>query len=235
MESSEEICRVVDRWLGAIRDGEAESVFGKVSEHPGVLSIGSDADEWWHREEVPVWRQQLEEFGGFAFSWDEIEAWEEGTVGWAGTRLTLTADGGTFPTRATFVVHLERGEWKLVQVHFSVGKPNVETMGRELPVRLEQLEQTIRRERPDLAGTLAADGTVTIVFTDIVDSTVLTARLGDHGWLDALRTHNAVIRDTTTPHASRPTRSAARCSSRISCGSSWQARASTFVRAATSS
>jgi class 3 adenylate cyclase/ketosteroid isomerase-like protein len=201
MESSEEIRRVVDRWLTAIRDGETETVFGKVSEHPGVLSIGSDNEEWWHRKEVPVWRQQLEEFGGFAFSWDEIEAWEEGTVGWAGSKLILTGqEGTTFPTRATLVVHLEQSEWKIVQVHFSVGRPNVEVMGRELPVRLEQLEQTIRRERPDLTGTLAADGTVTIVFTDIVDSTVLTARLGDHAWLDALRTHNAVIRDTVAAH-----------------------------------
>jgi class 3 adenylate cyclase len=31
--------------------------------------------------------------------------------------------------------------------------------------------------QPDLSSTLVADGTVTIVFTDIVGSTVLTARL----------------------------------------------------------
>src|SRR5262249_17276127 len=159
-----------------------DTVFGKVSEHPGVLSIGSDAEEWWHRNEVPVWRQQLEEFGGFPFSWSDIEAWEEGTVGWAGTRLMLVNEEGTFPTRATWVLHFEHGEWKILQVHFSVGKPNVELVGRELPVRLEQLEQTIRLERPDLTDTLAADGTVTIMFTDIVDSTVLTTRLGDHAW-----------------------------------------------------
>jgi hypothetical protein len=37
----------------------------------------------------------------------------------------------------------------------------------------------VRQQRPDLATSLASDGTVTIVFTDIVDSTVLNARLGD--------------------------------------------------------
>jgi adenylate cyclase len=200
MESSEEIRRVVDRWLVAVRDSETETVFGKVSEHPGLLSIGSDTEEWWHQNEVPVWMHQFGELGGFQFSWSEIEAWEEGTVGWAGTRLVLTNEEGAFPTRATWVLHLEHGEWKIVQVHFSVGKPNLELVGRALPVRLEQLEQTIQRERPDLTDTLAADGTVTIVFTDIVDSTVLTARLGDHAWLDALRKHNAVITDTVTAH-----------------------------------
>jgi class 3 adenylate cyclase len=69
-----------------------------------------------------------------------------------------------------------------------------------LPVSLEQLEKTIQRDRPDLSKDLAADGTVTIVFTDIVDSTVLTARLGDHAWLDLVQRHNGVIRATTEGH-----------------------------------
>ena len=41
---------------------------------------------------------------------------------------------------------------------------------------------------------------MTIVFTDIVDSTVLIARLGDHAWLDVIRRHNAVITDLTAQH-----------------------------------
>jgi adenylate cyclase len=41
---------------------------------------------------------------------------------------------------------------------------------------------------------------VTIVFTDIVDSTVLTSRLGDHAWREVLRRHDTVIEDTTTSH-----------------------------------
>src|SRR5262249_13037519 len=49
----------------------------------------------------------------------------------------------------------------------------------------------------DLSDTLAADGTVTIIFTDIVDSTDLIARLGDQAWLDLLRRHNALIQEAT--------------------------------------
>ena len=91
------------------------------------------------------------------------------------------------------VLHLERGEWKIVQAHWSLPTAN-EVLGMTLTVSLDRLEQTIQRERPDLSSSLAADGTVTIVFTDIVDSTVLTARLGDHAWLDVVRRHNDVIR-----------------------------------------
>ena len=113
---------------------------------------------------------------------------------------TITWAERSLDARATYVLHLERGEWKIVQVHWSLPKPNVEAFGRELTVSLEELERTVQREQPDLSGTLAADGTVTIVFTDIVDSTVLTARLGDHAWLEVLRRHNAVIEEATAAH-----------------------------------
>jgi adenylate cyclase len=200
VQPSEEICRVVERWLVSARDGEAETFVGKIADNPGVLVIGTDAEEWWHREDEAVWRRQLEESGGLPFEWDEIEAWEEGTVGWAGAKLTLAGPEESFPLRMTWVLHLEHGEWKFVQLHVSGVRSNVELLGKELTVSLDQLEQTIRRERPDLTETAAADGTVTIVFTDIVDSTVLTTRLGDHAWLDAVRRHNQVIRDTVAAH-----------------------------------
>jgi class 3 adenylate cyclase len=200
MDASEEIRRVVDRFLSATHDGDTDTVMGKISEHAGVLVIGTAEEEWWHRQDAAVWEQQLLETGGFPFAWYEIEAWEEGTVGWAAANMTFAGPDETFPFRSTFVLHLELGEWKVVQWHVSACRPNIELVGKELTVSLEQLEETIRRERPDLSGALAADGTVTILFTDIVDSTVLTARLGDHAWLDALRRHNEVIRDTASAH-----------------------------------
>lgn len=200
MEPSEEIRRNVERWLVAAREGDVEAYNAKISDHPGALMIGTDGEEWWHSADAAVWTRQVEETGGFPLGWGEIEAWEEGTVGWAAAKLTITGPDQVFPVRLTCVLHLEKGEWKLVHLHFSSGRPNLELLGRELPVSLDQIERTIMRERPDLTDTLAADGTVTIVFTDIVDSTVLTARLGDHSWLDVLRRHNELIRDTAALH-----------------------------------
>jgi class 3 adenylate cyclase/ketosteroid isomerase-like protein len=199
MQSSEEIRRVINRWLTAVTTGDVEPSLERLSEHPGALTIGTDPDEWWHgRETRAVWKQQLEELGAMPVTWSEIEAWEEGTIGWAATKMTIEGTDRSYTGRGTYVLRLERGEWKLVQVHWSIGLPNDEVLGMALTVSLEQLEQTIQRERPDLSGTLAADGTVTIVFTDIVDSTVLNHRLGDHAWLDILRRHNTVIEDATT-------------------------------------
>jgi class 3 adenylate cyclase len=76
----------------------------------------------------------------------------------------------------------------------------VEFLGRSLTTSIEELERIVQREQPDVSSTLAPDGTVTIVFTDIVDSTVMLQRLGDQAWLDVIRTHNELIATTTSTH-----------------------------------
>lgn len=203
VEPSEEIRRVIQRWLAAISDADADSALGRLSDEPGTVMIGTDPEEWWRGREIrAIWARQLEEHGGFAITLEGIDAWEEGTVGWASVRVALTLSGQTHDARVTHVLHLERGEWKVVQCHWSLSQPN-EALGLTLTRTLEELERTIERDRPDLSSTLAADGTVTIVFTDVVDSTVLTSRLGDGAWREVLRRHDAVIADATTAHGGR--------------------------------
>ncbi|MCW2830379.1 MAG: adenylate/guanylate cyclase protein, partial [Aeromicrobium sp.] len=48
-------------------------------------------------------------------------------------------------------------------------------------------------ERPDLASLAAADGTVTIMFSDIEGSTALNHRLGDRGWVQLLDRHDRLL------------------------------------------
>ena len=72
----------------------------------------------------------------------------------------------------------------------------------------------MQRERPDLSASLAVDGTVTIVFTDIVDSTLMLSRLGDVAWVEVIRRHNTVIEEVTAAHGGTvvETQVMARCS-----------------------
>src|SRR5215471_2556349 len=201
MEKSEEIRRVIERWTRAIADGDAECL-ERLSTHEGTLIVGTDPSEWWRgRETRAVWSRQIEELRGvFSVRADEIDAWEEGSVGWAALKETISVDGETREGRATYVLRLEHGEWKVAQAHWSLPQAKIQTFGRSLTVTIDELEKIVQRERPDLSGTLDSEGTVTIVFTDIVDSTVLLGRLGDHVWLDRLRRHNAIIERTTAEH-----------------------------------
>jgi adenylate cyclase len=201
VEPSEEIRRIVERFTKATVAGDHEAALGRLSGHAGTLIIGNDPGEWWHAGEArAIWARQLEELGSFPVTSYEVEAWEEGTVGWASCKETIASSEGIFDARATYVLRLESDEWKIVQIHWSLPKPNVEFLGRALTTSLEELEQAIQLEQPDLSGALAADGTVTIVFTDIVDSTAVIARIGDHAFLPLLRQHHALIQELSAAH-----------------------------------
>ena len=202
MEPSEEIRRIIERLTRAIAQGDSESVLGRLSHHPGTLVVGSDPAEWWRGHDAhAVWGRQLEEFdGSFLVRAKEIDAWEEGGVGWATVKETIDWGGKTIEGRASYILHLEHDEWKVVHVHYSYPQSHVDVLGRSLTVTIDQLEQAVQREKPDLSPVLDSDGTITIAFTDIVDSTALLTRLGDHAWRDLLRRHNVVIEETAAKH-----------------------------------
>jgi adenylate cyclase len=202
MESSEEIGLAISRWITSTLGQDADAAVGPLSDHPGALQIGTDEAEWWRgREAVALFRRQFQErTSSISHRVDEIEAWEEGTTGWGAARLTVEAAGKTFGLRASFVVHLEHGQWKVVQAHLSAPLSNEVLFGQDLTVTIEELRASVERERPDLSGNLADDGTVTIVFTDIVDSTVVLARIGDEAWLDVLRRYDALIEEATAAY-----------------------------------
>lgn len=60
--------------------------------------------------------------------------------------------------------------------------------------------RNIAEERPDLTPYSAPDGTVTIFFSDIEDSTALNERLGDAHWMQLLHEHNAIVRREKALH-----------------------------------
>jgi class 3 adenylate cyclase len=65
---------------------------------------------------------------------------------------------------------------------------------------IDRVLSWVEEERPDLANATAPDGTVTILFTDIENSTVLNERLGDARWMEVLRAHNSIVRECIREH-----------------------------------
>jgi class 3 adenylate cyclase len=73
--------------------------------------------------------------------------------------------------------------------------------GSGIYTSIDAVARAVAQERPDAwQQALAPDGTVTLMFSDIEDSTVLTERLGDQAWQELLRKHNALIRDQLRAH-----------------------------------
>ena len=203
MESSPELQEVVSRFIEALRDGDDEAVGGRISRQPGFGRFGTDPEEVWYDGEAAarVWVQQMRELQGYPWrGLDEVQAMREGTVGWAMARTEFEAAvGGAVEYRFTCVLHLEHGEWRMVQWHGSIPTTN-EEHGFFLTKSVDQIAEAVSESRPDLTGSSASDGTVTIAFTDIEDSTKLNVLLGDRRWLEVLRVHNEVVTDVTAEH-----------------------------------
>jgi class 3 adenylate cyclase len=80
-------------------------------------------------------------------------------------------------------------------------KLEVEGVGPiDVEASIDVVAKSIRTTRPDLGPAAAPDGTVTIMFSDIEDSTVLTDRLGDRRWMELLRAHNEIITQAVESH-----------------------------------
>jgi ketosteroid isomerase-like protein len=199
LERSEELRSVTERLWAAWMRGDADSYVGRFSSQ-AMSGFGTDPTEVFDDPErlERYTRAEFETMDGpWPFGPAEIDAWRDGDVGWSTVQGEILGDPST-PLRVSFVFRLERDDWKIVHQHWSVGVPNEEVLGVRLP--LEVLAQVVEEERPDVSAAAAPDGTVTIVFTDIEDSTRLNASFGDRAWLEVLRAHNKLIADTTNQH-----------------------------------
>jgi class 3 adenylate cyclase len=65
---------------------------------------------------------------------------------------------------------------------------------------IEELAGWAQVEQPDLRRLAARDGTVTIFFSDIEDSTALNDRLGDNAWLRVLDRHDQIVQHEVNEH-----------------------------------
>lgn len=71
----------------------------------------------------------------------------------------------------------------------AIGKASIDTVAN-----------SVAKELPNLKSHMAPDGTVTILFSDIEDSTALNEHLGDERWMRLLREHNKFVRREMSLH-----------------------------------
>lgn len=184
---SPELVAVVRRWNKAVHDRDGAVLENMLSTSEHLRYQGSDEDECWsgqvfrrgfadHVQEIPE------------YHWHEhaLEAFECGNVGWAHCEATLTfaLNGNSARHRFTFVLHLENGIWKLVQLHVSNPTSNVEKMGREH----EALNALIEAAREGFTQD-QTEGVASVMFTDIAESSAITRQLGDQKWTEVISDH----------------------------------------------
>ena len=75
--------------------------------------------------------------------------------------------------------------------------------GGSASLSLDAVAAAVGEKRIDLSGDAAADGTVTILFSDMEGFTEMTGRLGDHSAREVIRRHNAIVREQLQQHGGR--------------------------------
>lgn len=132
MHPSEEIKKAVLDLYESLSSGDVGAIARMFSHQSGVLAIGSDPNEWWADYDTinQVFKAQFGEGTPKPIRPSDLHAFAEGTVGWASERRrSQLPNGKEIAIRETFVFHQEEGEWKIVQLHVSLGIPNAEVFG----------------------------------------------------------------------------------------------------------
>jgi class 3 adenylate cyclase len=158
--------------------------------------LGFDADERWNGLEqfLSVFGAQMSEMPDWSVEADTAEAFEDGVHGWAIVQSTLVTPETATPMRHSGVFILENGTWRVVQWHNSIPVPNQQVFGVQLTTTLEDLVSSVLDSSGLVADSDGSEGTATLVFTDIVDSTSLAHAVGDTAWAELVHRHERMIR-----------------------------------------
>lgn len=194
------------RALRAYETADVDTLANLMSTDPALRVLGFDVDEWWvgHDEFLKVRDIQRDEIGGIdEMPVDSVEAFEDGPFGWGTIFATIHKADVATPIRIVAVFRLEAGHWKVIHWTNSVPVPNQQVFGVELTTTLDTLIASLLEAHDEIVPDVGADGTMTLVFTDIVNSTVLAERLGDAAWTDVVRRHETAIRLRTESHGGR--------------------------------
>jgi SnoaL-like domain len=127
MKRSPEIEKEFRDTIDALERGDLEFLKAATSQDPGVVSIGSDPDEYEHGFEqiTRMMREAMPEAPmHIHVRLSEIRGYEHGDVGWADGTGSFESDGKSVEVRFTGVAIRERGRWVGVQNHASIGVPN---------------------------------------------------------------------------------------------------------------
>jgi class 3 adenylate cyclase len=195
IRESPELRAIIERLFGALQHLDGATGANMFLRAPSTRYVGSDPKEWWSGSEfVDAYPKHVAGWPTPAIDVIAIEAFESGQVGWAAAQaMWKWGEAEVTLTRMTFVLILEAGIWRIVQMHNSLGVSNVDWIGVELTGALELLVAAI--EAPHALDVPIRDGTVSLVFTDIEDSTQMAMQLGDTAWVKLLNGHHRALEE----------------------------------------
>jgi len=194
VQRSPELEAVFRRFSDSLVSGDRETVESLIAPRSRprlITAIG----EWWsgHDEIVELALIRTTDTGVVRWEYSQLEGFESGGVGWVaaetvGHRVSVEP----FVLRQTAVLELEAGTWRIVQWHVSRESPPIEVFGLDLSESLSGFVSHLTEEDHS-AELMSTSDTVTVMFTDIVDSTLISEEIGDEQWRTIVADHFSLL------------------------------------------
>lgn len=193
--SSSELAAVMRRLMKAFESRDSTTVRSLFSQHDETLIVGTDSREWLYGiEGYEIASAQTLQTPSYRWVIHRIDGYTQGTVGWAAAHATAHFESGiSSEIRFTAVFVLEDGVWRVVQWHASAPAAMFETLGAELPTSLADLLETLDDDVRAVLEARFKTSTVTLLFSDIEDSTSHAVATGDAVWGDVVQRHFAEL------------------------------------------
>lgn len=183
---SPELAAIARRFVNALQKADGRTLVGLLLDSEHLRYIGTAQDETWAgRLFRDTYSQHVAEIPPFEAHCERVDAFENGETGWAEWHGVLIFEGrAPRPARVSWVFVLQDGQWRIVHCHFSLPVANQE-LGDFEHHAINNLLAAL--EEGDLD--YGEEGVATIMFTDIANSTAITAALGDRTWSRTISRH----------------------------------------------
>ena len=191
---SPEILALSRRWFDAVQHSRGNEVRNILTDQDHMLFVGTGEDELWTGSVVSA---GIEDFFGSIptiIKQEETfaDAYENGQTGWAcfahNVALAHEPDK-VFRVRNTLVFTLDDGFWRIVHRHGSVPLPNEDFVG----IKQTAIADLVSAAAEDFSLS-QQDGFASIMFTDIVNSSMMASVMGDRLWSMEVSHHFAQLR-----------------------------------------
>jgi class 3 adenylate cyclase len=198
IRESPEIAAIVQRWYRAFTSGDTDTVDNLFSESGALSYVGSAEGEIYGHDALKKgFASYVAEIPRFTVSEEKVKAFECGASGWSfwSALVRVVGDEQCVRFRSSMVFTLEKGAWKIVQVHHSNPVSSMQALGFE-HTALDALCHAAMDADPPVDQT----GIASVMFTDIANSSAIAEAVGDARWADTVQRHLTGVTGVITAH-----------------------------------
>jgi len=193
------VYQMVERYGAADVDGVMAMVFDE-----DAMGVGTGVDEIaiGSAEVRKMIARDVSEADSVSFRIDNlrVSVFGDAAFTYADVVIVASVDGELlkFPARTTFGLARSGGSWQIAQFHTSFPYAD-QAIGRSFPVQLTETLSDLLTSMDTGDGSAvlpgAKLGTATVLFTDVVDSTVISQQMGDQPWSILIAAHFETVRE----------------------------------------